>query len=250
MQQSVHSTIYVALPSCGHALPGRRVLRTPLKRPASDQRNSDSTDNSSSPAATERSSDAHRRALPWAITFDIRWRESVWGEQTQERMVKMFAAKELGLDTDMLSYRLRQLTLLLPDMSSRVASMKPALLAEILRDPALVAERCVRLREALPHANVSQMVSLQPGLLLEEVAAVLGNIEKLGELLGVDAKITQSLVTTDPRFVDAEAVEEVLEEMRRLMPQKDPKMVLIRDPSWLLKVERGTKRLGRGCNEE
>ena len=28
------------------------------------------------------------------------------------------------------------------------------------------------------------------------------------------------------------------------MPQKDPKMVLIRDPSWLLKVERGTKRLG------
>ena len=29
----------------------------------------------------------------------------------------MFAAKELGLDADMLSYRLRQLTLLLPDMS-------------------------------------------------------------------------------------------------------------------------------------
>ena len=45
--------------------------------------------------------------------------------------------------------------------------MKPALLAEILRDPALVAERCVRLRAALPHANVSQMVSLQPSLLLE-----------------------------------------------------------------------------------
>ena len=35
----------------------------------------------------------------------------------QERMVKMFAAKELGVATDMLSYRLRQLTLLLPDMS-------------------------------------------------------------------------------------------------------------------------------------
>ena len=44
--------------------------------------------------------------------------------------------------------------------------------------------------------------------------------------------------------MDAEAVEEVLEEMSRLMPKQDPKMVLIRDPSWLLKVERGTKRLG------
>lgn len=32
-------------------------------------------------------------------------------------MVKKFAALELGLDEDMLSYRLRQLTLLLPDMS-------------------------------------------------------------------------------------------------------------------------------------
>ena len=46
------------------------------------------------------------------------------------------------------------------------------------------------------------------------------------------------------RFVDAEAVEEVLEEMSRLMPKQDPKMVLLRDPSWLLRVERGTKRLG------
>ena len=44
--------------------------------------------------------------------------------------------------------------------------------------------------------------------------------------------------------MDAEAVAEVLEEMGRLMPGKDPSMVLVRDPSWLLRVERGTKRLG------
>ena len=46
------------------------------------------------------------------------------------------------------------------------------------------------------------------------------------------------------RFIDAEAVEEVLQEMSRLMPKQDPRMVLLRDPSWLLRVERGTKRLG------
>jgi len=44
--------------------------------------------------------------------------------------------------------------------------------------------------------------------------------------------------------VDAEAVQEVLEEMGRLMPGKDAKMVLLQDPGWLLRVERGTKRLG------
>ena len=32
--------------------------------------------------------------------------------------------------------------------------------------------------------------------------------------------------------------------MSRLMPKQDPKTVLLRDPSWLLRVERGTKRLG------
>lgn len=36
----------------------------------------------------------------------------------QARLVQLFAAKELGMDKDMLSYRLRQLTLLLPDMSA------------------------------------------------------------------------------------------------------------------------------------
>ena len=45
--------------------------------------------------------------------------------------------------------------------------MKPALLADILRDPAAVAERCVCLRQSLPHANVSQMLVLQPSILLE-----------------------------------------------------------------------------------
>lgn len=37
---------------------------------------------------------------------------------------------------------------------------------------------------------------------------------------------------------------EVLEELRRLMPGKDPVATLLRDPSWLLRVERGRKRLG------
>lgn len=45
--------------------------------------------------------------------------------------------------------------------------MKPALLAEILRDPTAVAERCVGLRDALPFANVSRLVARQPELLLQ-----------------------------------------------------------------------------------
>lgn len=48
-----------------------------------------------------------------------------------------------------------------------MASMKPALLADILRDPVTVAERCVGLRDGLPFANVSRLVAGEPALLLE-----------------------------------------------------------------------------------
>ena len=46
------------------------------------------------------------------------------------------------------------------------------------------------------------------------------------------------------RFMDAEAVEEVLEELQRLMPKQDNKRFLINNPDWITKVERGPKRLG------
>jgi len=45
--------------------------------------------------------------------------------------------------------------------------MKPVLLAEVLRDPVTVAERCVGLRDALPFANISKLVAGDPALLLE-----------------------------------------------------------------------------------
>ena len=41
-----------------------------------------------------------------------------------------------------------------------------------------------------------------------------------------------------------EGVREVLAEMARLMPGADARVVLARDPSWLMRVERGVKRLG------
>jgi hypothetical protein len=37
---------------------------------------------------------------------------------------------------------------------------------------------------------------------------------------------------------------EVLEELQRLMPGADAVHTLLSDPSWLLRVERGTRRLG------
>lgn len=45
-------------------------------------------------------------------------------------------------------------------------------------------------------------------------------------------------------LLDAELVQEALNELIRLMPKSDPKRTLLRDPSVVLRVERGPKRLG------
>ncbi len=52
----------------------------------------------------------------------------------------------------------------------KVHHMKPGLLAALLRDTHVIADRAVRLRELLPHTNVSAMAAKQPELLLQVIA--------------------------------------------------------------------------------
>lgn len=61
--------------------------------------------------------------------------------------------------------------------------MKPPLLAELLRDPAAIAERAVKLKQLLPQTNVSAMASKQPELLLQVTPAVLHALPALRWLL-------------------------------------------------------------------
>lgn len=51
-------------------------------------------------------------------------------------------------------------------------------------------------------------------------------------------------VSSPCSLLDGELVQEVLDELHRLMPKQDPRQTLLRDPSYISKVERGTKRLG------
>lgn len=53
------------------------------------------------------------------------------------------------------------------------------------------------------------------------------------------------LVESNPMFFDVEAVLEALEELDRLMPGTDVRRMLVQDPSWLTRVERGQRRLGQ-----
>lgn len=52
-------------------------------------------------------------------------------------------------------------------VGKKVHTMKPGLLASLLQDTNLIAQRVARLKELLPHTNVSAMASKLPEVLLQ-----------------------------------------------------------------------------------
>lgn len=154
------------------------------------------------------------------------------------------AGYQLELDVEGVEQRLRELEVLLPHLAARCAYIKPSTLASLLRDPGSLVPRLISLRQLLPGADIGQVAAAEPELLLlRDLEALRADLQRLRSLLGPSADI-DALVVKQPRFLDAELVDEVLAELRRLMPAVDPVATLLNDPSWLLRVERGRRRLG------
>ncbi|KAL3145878.1 hypothetical protein ABBQ38_015248 [Trebouxia sp. C0009 RCD-2024] len=185
---------------------------------------------------------ASERPPPWVLTFDIRERETEWTDENKARLVSLFAGQELGCGVEGVQRRMQDLVQVVPDLGKKVHTMKPGLLASLLRDTSLIAQRAARLRELLPHTNVSAMAAKLPEILLQEADETVSQVQQLKRQLGTDN--VDQLVEDYPSLLDAELVEEALHELTRLMPNSDPKRTLLRDPSVVLRVERGPKRLG------
>ena len=75
-----------------------------------------------------------RPPAPWAMTFDLRERETEWTEANQARLVGFAAAQELGVPWAEMQARLDALAALLPDIGGRIASLRPQLVAPLVRD--------------------------------------------------------------------------------------------------------------------
>ncbi|KAK9823776.1 hypothetical protein WJX72_005419 [[Myrmecia] bisecta] len=198
-----------------------------------------SGEESSTPAQAQQEGRPH-----WAMIFDLRERETEWTEAHKHRLVRLIASQDLGEDLEVLDRRLRDLITLIPDLGPRVSRMQPKLLARLLQDRANVAEKLLLLRQALPLANLSVLIAGQPDLLLKDPDWLATQVATVAEMLDIPGREAGSLVERYPRFLDVEALGEVLEELQRMFPQGDARATLVRDPTWLLRVERGTKRLG------
>ncbi|CAD7695303.1 unnamed protein product [Ostreobium quekettii] len=177
------------------------------------------------------------------MTFDLRERDTLWTDENKARLVKLVASNQLKLSQEELELRLHELVSLVPDLGSKVHMLKPDLLAALLQDLDKAAHQMIRLKETFPDSNISLMVSKRPIMLLQDCDTIVIDARKVCALLRVEN--LDSLVDKHPGLLDIEAVEEVLDELRRMMPSgTDVRKMLANDPTLLLSAGRGTKRLG------
>lgn len=178
------------------------------------------------------------------MTFDIRERETEWTEANQARLVALAAAQELGIPFVEMEVLLDRLAALLPDIGTRLASLRPKLLAPLVKDLNRMPGRLIALRETLPGANVSTLVAGAPQVLLRTEGELRTAVARLKELMSIDENQASWLVGEVWLFLETECVEEVLENLGRLVPGRPARDLLLDDPTWLLRAQRGQRWLG------
>lgn len=165
--------------------------------------------------------------------------QPLFDDAAKEALAVRVVAKECGLEESVVASRLARLRSLLPDVGEKWRAMKAADLARLAVDVEEVAKAMVRLKTALPNANVSIMVAKQPGLLFWDAARLEGAIQGAQALLP-NVRDFDGLAEKNPLVLQVEKLEEGLKELRRLMPKQDVENLLERDPNLLLNVQSGS----------
>ncbi|GMH35071.1 hypothetical protein BSKO_02939 [Bryopsis sp. KO-2023] len=199
---------------------------------------------SSSKSSTEEKSQKETFQPPWAFTFDLRERETIWTDANQGRLVKGIAREQLDIDNEELERRLQKLLVLVPDLGPKIHTIKVALLGNLLKEVDLMAEHIIKLKELFPDADIGRMTAKTPTLLLQKPEHLGIEAQKVRDLLGIDSLRLDALVVEHPGFLDSDVVAEVLDHLRQLMPTKNVESYLVQNPTTLLSAAKGKKRLG------
>eukprot|EP01023_Acetabularia_acetabulum_P061815 TRINITY_DN751_c0_g2_i1.p1 TRINITY_DN751_c0_g2~~TRINITY_DN751_c0_g2_i1.p1 ORF type:complete len:235 (-),score=28.48 TRINITY_DN751_c0_g2_i1:364-1068(-) len=163
--------------------------------------------------------------------------------QSNDKLNRLIASLDVQVPTEEVKQRINQIQAVLPDLGSKIYTMKPATLTQLIADPNLTTTKIIQLKFLFPTGNISIMASRSPEILLLDASELKKEVEIVKELMQMED--ISSLIEREPRFLDSEGVEEALRELNRLLGnQVNIRDMLFKDPSYLLKVERGQKRLG------
>ena len=187
------------------------------------------------------SATAERELAPWDISYQMSEKNLVWNEELKSRLVTRVAADELGLTEEVTMDQVDRLQALLPDVSEKLAVMKPSIIVRLLRDLDRLPERIMALKATFPNANVSRLSIREPALVLGFVDGDhLRNVaDQLREMLpSVDV---DKLVEENPSVLDVEELRRAMAEAERIMPNLDIEKAMGYDPHVILSFQRGSQ---------
>lgn len=187
----------------------------------------------------KRETDSVGRIVNGEIVAPPGWED---GGGMQLALAVSVAARDAGLGEREVLSRLHQLFILFPDIRER-GSLKVGTVVRMCAGPEEgVPARVLRLREALPHVDISLIVSGRPELmsrrgwaqLEREVAAARSLLVRdLGEAAA------DAFIEKQPDVLDAALLDGALREVRRLFPKDtmQPAERVMRTPSLLYSAE-------------
>jgi len=143
---------------------------------------------------------------PWNLGFQLSERYIEWTDDQRVDLIVAFAAKDLGIGPEEARSRLARLVGLFPPLRSKIPVLSAPLVATALRDLGEAAARAIVMRAALPTADVGELVSNRPPVLVWDRAELDGWLARAAPLraafprLDVDAAVTDlpSLLASEP----------------------------------------------------
>ncbi|CAG9466040.1 unnamed protein product [Pedinophyceae sp. YPF-701] len=190
---------------------------------------------------------------PWELGFQLSDRQIQWSDSMRQGIVQGFVARELGIPEGEVERRLAHLTSMLPDLATKLPTMKVEVVAALCRDQNTLAERMLALRVALPEANVSVMIANRPSLALtDDIGVVTQRAAALREAL--PRLRTDRMLEDHPALLDLEDIEAAIEDVDRVYgtagmskeaaeasgrEKVEVDMLIARNPNMLLYTQRG-----------
>lgn len=172
------------------------------------------------------------------VGFQLSERYLDWDCSAARQLIKIYVAQNLNRSIEWVDDRLLAVSALLPDLMSKLEILKADLVLQLLSDPDRLAFRLLQLKQELPEANLTLMLSKSPWLLSDEPT-----IEELGRQMkrltvALPKVRVQALVQEEPSLLLCD-IYEVLSEIRRVVPEGvDPISVLIANPSSVLDMRK------------
>lgn len=167
--------------------------------------------------------------------FQCNERYLQWDDSATIQLMKIWVSQQLDTDLDEIDERLKQLSVLLPDVIGSLEKMKAQVVLELCKDIDAVAERLMELKSILPDSNVSHMVAGNFWLLKNpSVGDLQEQMKKLCNAMPPED--AEKIIQKEPRILLAD-LDFVFNELRRLLPSMDPRQALLTHGSMVLKMD-------------